>query len=83
MRGKAEFTSGFNPVEVIDSVLQKFSLTKHPNQNHYRSRSIPPEGRLAIATNAGWNAMDVRVLQGVRHNRGRQRRVVLIPLGWC
>jgi hypothetical protein len=25
----------------------------------------PMEGRLAIATNAGWNAMDVLVSQGV------------------
>jgi hypothetical protein len=43
----------------------------------------PNEGRIAIATNAGWNAMDVRALQGVQRNRGRPSRVVLTPLGWC
>ena len=37
------------------------------------------EGRIAIATNAGWNAMDADVPHGVRHGRGRQRRVGLAP----
>jgi hypothetical protein len=39
----------------------------------------PNEGRIAIATNAGWNAMDADVSDGVRHSCGRQRRVVLTP----
>ena len=39
----------------------------------------PNEGRLAIATDAGWNAMDADVSQGVRHGCGRQRRVGLAP----
>jgi hypothetical protein len=43
----------------------------------------PNEGRVAIATNAGWNAMDAKVPHGVRHNCGRQRLVGLAPLGWC
>jgi hypothetical protein len=50
-----------------------------PNQNPYSARSIPIEGRIAIATNAGWNAMDADVLHGVRHKCGRQRRVGLAP----
>ncbi len=33
-------------------------LDETPNQNPYSAHSIPPEGRIAIATNAGWNAMD-------------------------
>jgi hypothetical protein len=39
----------------------------------------PNEGRIAIATNAGWNAMDANVPQGVWRERGRQRRVGLAP----
>jgi hypothetical protein len=39
----------------------------------------PIEGRIAIATNAGWNAMDAEVSHGVRHGRGRQRRAGLAP----
>jgi hypothetical protein len=39
----------------------------------------PNEGRLAIATNAGWNAMDADVSYGVRHGSGRQRCVGLAP----
>jgi len=45
--------------------------------------SIPNEGRIAIVTNVGWNAVDASVSSDVRHGCGRRRRVVLAPLGWC
>jgi hypothetical protein len=59
---------------VLDGTPKSMALIRafHPN-----------EGRLAIATNAGWNAMDADVRHGVQHGRGRQRRVGLAPLGWC
>ena len=43
----------------------------------------PNEGRIAVATIAGWNAMEADVSHGVRRERERQRRMVLTPLGWC
>jgi hypothetical protein len=33
----------------------------------------PIEGRIAIATNAGWNAMDAEVSHGVRRRSRRAR----------
>jgi hypothetical protein len=82
MRGKAEFVNGFSLIKDLISVFQNLCLTRQPNQNHYRPRSIPKEGRVAIATNAGWNAMDVVCAARRAAQRGRQRRVVLTPPGW-
>jgi hypothetical protein len=44
--------------------------------------SRPQEGRLAIVTDAGRDAVDAVVSQDERHQRGRRSRVVLTPRRW-
>src|SRR5579872_5238738 len=50
------------------------------------SRIVPSrqEGRLAIVTNAGRDAMDASLRKRrMREERGRRSRVVLAPRRWC
>ena len=44
--------------------------------------SHPNEGRVAIVTNAAWDAVDANVPTDERHNCGRRSRVVLTPRRW-
>ena len=70
------------PSVKINFVFQKYSFDVIPKSVALIRPFHPNEGRLAIATNAGWNAMDADVSHGVRQTRGRSSRVVLKPLGW-
>jgi hypothetical protein len=47
--------------------LQNFLVDADPKSMALICVSIPKQGRIAIATNAGWNAMDADVSHGVRH----------------
>ena len=44
--------------------------------------STPLEGRIAIVTNAGLDAMDAGSAFDERRSCGRRSRVVLTPQGW-
>jgi hypothetical protein len=44
------------PCPVASSKIFPFSL--HPNQGHNARRLTPLEGRIAIVTDAGWDAVD-------------------------
>jgi hypothetical protein len=50
------------------SEFPKFCLTADPNQFTDSCRPVPQEGRLAIVTNAGRDAVDVRA-SGAQGNR--------------
>jgi hypothetical protein len=45
-------------------------------------RLVPLEGRLAIVTDAGRDAVDADGADNERHRGGRQSRVVLTPRRW-
>ena len=54
----------------------------HPDANHFSDsrRSVPIQGRIAIVTDAGWNAVDAGcAFDERRWARGRRSRVVLTP----
>jgi len=42
----------------------------------------PDEGRVAVVTNARWDAVDAEIATDERNSSGRQSRVVLTPQGW-
>jgi hypothetical protein len=45
--------------------------------------SHPLEGRIAIVTDAGWDAVDADALLTNSADRGRRSRVVPTPRCWC
>jgi hypothetical protein len=45
----------------LDSDLQKFSLTATPTHRHIHLVSSLHEGRIAIVTDVGWDAVDAAV----------------------
>jgi hypothetical protein len=53
-----------------------------PNQLHIRSRLVPLEGRIAIVTDAGQDAVDAKGASDEGAARGRPSRVVLTPRRW-
>ena len=63
MRGAGKFSSKINPIPLVQSPPQKYSLfSPDPNHFTYYRRPVPPEGRLAIVTDAGRDAVDADVL---------------------
>ena len=48
-----------------------------------RLPSRPTEGRIAIVTDAGRDAVDANAPYDVRRRRGRRSRVVPTPRRWC
>jgi hypothetical protein len=42
-----------------NSEFPKFRFSPDPNQLYIRCRLVPLEGRIAIVTDAGWDAVDV------------------------
>jgi hypothetical protein len=60
-----------------------FPLPFLPKSPAYSLPSRPTEGRLAIVTDAGRDAMDVRAHLTSAPSCGRQSRVVLTPRRWC
>jgi hypothetical protein len=67
-------------------VLSKKIFRFHPDANHFSDsrRSVPMQGRIAIVTDAGRNAVDAGCAFDERRlARGRQSRVVLTPRRWC
>ena len=66
------------PCPVLSEKIFRF----HPDANHFSDsrRSVPMQGRIAIVTDAGWNAVDAGcAFDERRWARGRRSRVVLTP----
>jgi hypothetical protein len=63
-------------------VAKIFRFPFDPNQLHMFGRLVPLEGRLAIVTDAGRDAVDAACQQTNAIARGRQSRVVLTPQRW-
>ena len=59
-----------------------FHLTRRANQRYDSARLTRQEGRVAIVTNAWWDAVDADVTTDERDDRGRRSRVVLAPRCW-
>jgi hypothetical protein len=62
--------------------LQKYSDLPKTQITLYPPPSRPTEGRLAIVTDAGRDAVDAGSAFDERRGRGRQNRVVLTPRRW-
>jgi hypothetical protein len=83
LREKRNFLKHFKLIWVVQSPSQKYSpFSFHPNQLHVHRRLVPPEGRLAIVTNAGRDAVDGGGATDERTAGGRRSRVVLTPRRW-
>jgi hypothetical protein len=61
---------------------QSGSLISPPNQQYIPCRLVPKEGRFAIVTNAGRDAVDADRASDEGAFCGRRSRVVLTPRRW-
>jgi len=59
-----------------------FRFSRRANHLYELAPSRPLEGRLAIVTNAGRDAVDADATQDERREGGRRSRVVLMPRRW-
>jgi hypothetical protein len=62
--------------------FSEFRLTLNPNHFYIPHRLVPLEGRLAIVTNAGRDAVDAGGASDEGASCGRRSRVVLTPRRW-
>jgi hypothetical protein len=88
-RGRSDLArgkSGFPEPIQADPKFLLFSILSIPffvNSCYLIRIPFPPEGRTRRHGRWIWDAMDVVMRVTMRMRRGRQRRVVLAPLGWC
>jgi hypothetical protein len=68
---------------IFISEFTKYRLRAHPNQLYLFGRPVPLEGRFAIVTSAGRDAVDADGASDEGAGRGRRSRVVLTPRRWC
>ena len=80
MRQKTNLPNAINAIPPVQSRPQK-DLASRFTQITSDSAAVPAfhEGRIAIVTDAGWNAVDVEMPFDERHARVRRSRVVLAP----
>jgi hypothetical protein len=83
-RANAVLLRRINVIWAVQSPFAKiFPFPFGPNHLHISRRLVPLEGRLAIVTDAGRDAVDGRRRQRRRRlARGRRSRVVLTPRRW-
>jgi hypothetical protein len=76
-----EFSRRINSMLPVQSRPQKYSyFSFDPNHFYIRRRSVPMQGRIAIVTDAGRDAVDAGcAFDEMRLARGRRSRVVLTP----
>ena len=71
MRGRADFSRPINVICPVQPWSQKYSVFCFTqNTSIFLAVSSPKRGRIAIVTNAGWDAVDATVL-GARTARRR------------
>ena len=58
MRMTSDLLSGLNVIWPVQSGFQKDSVSRSTQINSIAPPSRPPEGRIAIVTDAGWDAVD-------------------------
>jgi hypothetical protein len=77
--------SGDLPVgqKPVQPSLQKYSDFPNTQISAIFPPSRPTEGRFAVVTNAGWDAVDAASAIDEQRLRGRRSRVVLTPRRWC
>ena len=77
--------SGDLPVgqKTVQPRLQKYSCFVPTQITSLITPSRPTEGRFAVVTNAGRDAVDADSAIDERHEGGRRSRVVLTPRRWC
>jgi hypothetical protein len=63
-------------------VFKNFVLRRLPKSNLYPHHPVPTEGRFAIVTDVGWDAVDAAARETSALFRGRRSRVVLTPRRW-
>ena len=71
-----------NVISSVQSHLQKYFRSLLTQINSELAPSRPLQGRIAIVTNAGRDAMDADGAADERHCGGRRSRVVLTPRCW-
>src|ERR1700688_1337389 len=59
-----------------------FCFSEYPNHFYVRRRPVPLEGRFAIVTSAGRDAVDANRVADESTSCGRRSRVVLTPRRW-
>jgi hypothetical protein len=64
------------------SFAKIFHFPRRANHLYTLAPSRPTQGRLAIVTDAGRDAVDAGALSDERRGRGRRSRVVLTPRRW-
>jgi hypothetical protein len=64
-------------------VCKNILIFRNPKSLLYFHRLVPLEGRFAIVTNAGRDAVDADSAIDERREGGRRSRVVLTPRRWC
>jgi hypothetical protein len=72
----------FGVIWAVESHRKFFSFRADPNHLHIRPRLVPQEGRIAIVTDAGRDAVDAGSASDEGADRGRRSRVVLTPRRW-
>src|SRR5258708_11274286 len=77
--------SGDLPVgqKTVQPRLQKYSCFVPTQITSLITPSRPTEGRFAVVTNAGWDAVDAGGAEDEGAASGRRSRVVLTPRRWC
>src|SRR3977135_945269 len=63
-----DFLNRINLLLVVQPRLQKYSHSPSTQITPYPQPSRPPQGRIAIVTDAGWDAMDAAAM-GARSER--------------
>ena len=63
LRLKSNFSSQFNVIPSVQMERKKYSAFPNSKSLASCARLVPPEGRLAIVTDAGRDAVDAKVLQ--------------------
>jgi hypothetical protein len=80
--GKSGPSSDFG-FSFVQSLLQKYFCFAETKSRLYSPCPVPLEGRFAIVTNAGRDAVDADGASDEGTRCGRRSRVVLTPRRWC
>jgi hypothetical protein len=80
--GGTDLPGGLSRHCCVQPCFEKFSPSRFTQINFITPAVHPTEGRIAIVTDAGLDAMDAGGAADEAPARGRQSRVVLTPRRW-